>query len=174
MPGSSISNDAALVRAFRFDVALQLSPGSVGQASADANATALGDGSFQECSGLQIDLEVQDFNEGGRNDGVVRRVGRARYSPLVLKRGMFHAPGGRADSAIWAWLQAVADGSYPVRRYDGVVTVWSPNHAAIVAEWTFDRSLPLRVVGPTLNAVTGEVAIEELHLAHEGLRLATR
>jgi len=29
----------------------------------------------------------------------------------------------------------------------------------------------MKVSGPQLNAKTGEVAIEELHIAHEGLRL---
>jgi phage tail-like protein len=40
-----------------------------------------------------------------------------------------------------------------------------------VARWTFLRALPSKVSGPALNAKTGEIAIEELHLVHEGLRL---
>ena len=35
----------------------------------------------------------------------------------------------------------------------------------------FDRGLPSKVTGPALNAKTGEIAIEELHIVHEGLRL---
>jgi hypothetical protein len=31
--------------------------------------------------------------------------------------------------------------------------------------------LPQKIRGPELNAKTGEVAIEELHIVHEGLRL---
>jgi len=42
---------------------------------------------------------------------------------------------------------------------------------APVAIWHFDRGLPAKVVGPQLNGKTGEIAIEELHIAHEGLRL---
>jgi hypothetical protein len=33
--------------------------------------------------------------------------------------------------------------------------------------------LPVKVSGPSLNAKTGEVAIEELDIAHEGLRLGS-
>src|SRR6185295_1376582 len=51
---------------------------------------ALADGSFQECSGLEVEMDVQEYLEGGRNDGVIRRVGRAKYQNLVLKRGMFY------------------------------------------------------------------------------------
>ena len=41
----------------------------------------------------------------------------------------------------------------------------------VVARWLFERGLPAKVTGPQLNAKTGEIAIEELHIAHEGLRL---
>jgi hypothetical protein len=33
------------------------------------------------------------------------------------------------------------------------------------------RGLPQKLQGPSLNAKTGDVAMEELHIAHEGLRL---
>ena len=36
------------------------------------------------------------------------------------------------------------------------------------ATWTFERGLPVKLRGPELNAKTGEVAIEELSIAHEG------
>jgi len=59
----------------------------------------------------------------------------------------------------------------PLRRYDGVVEVHDET-GRVVAKWTFDRGLPAKIVGPQLNARTGEVAVEELQIAHEGLRLA--
>ena len=61
-------------------------------------------------------------------------------------------------------------GVRPIRRYDGTVEVLGEAEA-VVATWTFTRGLPAKLVGPQLNAKTGEVAIEELHIAHEGLRL---
>ena len=42
-------------------------------------------------------MDVKDLDVGGRNAGVVRRIGRAKYSPLVCKRGMFGPAGGDAD-----------------------------------------------------------------------------
>ena len=43
----------------------------------------------------------------------------------------------------------------------------------VVATWTFERALPSRISGPALNAKTGDVAIEELTIAHQGLKLVT-
>ncbi len=85
----------------------------------------LGDGAFQECSGLEVEMDVQEYQEGGRNDGVIRRVGRAKYSPVVLKRGMFFSAGGEVNRDLWGWIQGVVAGRRPVARYDGVIQVMS-------------------------------------------------
>jgi phage tail-like protein len=166
----------ALLRTFRFRVKLFQSPtapeGSTGTPLPDASQTGarLGDGAFQECSGLDVEMDVQEYLEGGRNDGVIRRVGRAKYQNLVLKRGMFFGQGQPVNADLWQWLQGIVSGRRPVVRYDGVIEVMDTGEDAL-ATWMFERGLPAKVAGPQLNARTGEVAIEELHIAHEGLKL---
>jgi phage tail-like protein len=127
------------------------------------------DGAFQECTGLEVDVDVQELLEGGRNDGVIRRVGRAKYQNIVLKRGMFHDE-SRVDAELWDWVQGVVSGTRPITRYDGLVEVMSVDDT-VVARWAFERGIPAKITGPQLNAKTGEIAIEELHIAHEGLQL---
>jgi len=156
-----------LLQTFRFQVTLTLDP-----PPADSGSNLLGDGTFAECSGLDLESEVKDILEGGRNNAVGRRVGRVRLTPIVLKRGIFvGATTGTADNAMWQWITGIVNGTLPVSRCDGHVQVWNTARTAFVAEWVFDRGLPTKVAGPTLNAKTGEVAIEELHLVHEGLRM---
>lgn len=157
-----------LIQAFRFIVTLTRSP-----APAPSNAPAeLGDGLFAECSGLELEADVRELLEGGRNNGVIRRVGRVKLVPIVLKRGMFVAsPGGYANTQIWDWLTGMVNGGLPIPRYDGMVQVLAPGGKRQVARWTFIRALPSKVTGPSLNGRTGEIAIEELHLVHEGLKL---
>ena len=172
---SSAPATIELARAFNFRVELfQSRPADEGdpdRAAAAQTGTRLGDGGFQECTGLEIELDVQELQEGGRNDGVIRRIGRAKYQPIVLKRGMFSpATGDRATPELWLWLQRVASGEHVV-RFDGTIDVLDAAGDKIVARWTFVRGLPAKVSGPQLNARTGEVAIEELHIAHEGLTL---
>jgi len=165
-----------LLRAFRFQVKLLQS--AFGEEGNEADATSsvrlagspLADGAFQECTGLDVELDVQELTEGGRNDGVIRRVGRGKYSPLVLKRGMFYGDDNAVNSDLWTWFQDVVSGVRPVRRYDGIVEVMSVGDD-VAARWLFERGLPQRITGPQLNARTGEIAIEELHIVHEGLRL---
>jgi phage tail-like protein len=139
--------------------------------ASDKSPRSLGDGGFQECSGLDVEMDVQELIEGGRNDGTVRLVGRGKYGNIVLKRGMLFPTGGKVYSELWNWLQSILAGVRPVARYNGVIDVLSADSKDIVATWTFDRGLPSKIAGPQLNAKTGEIAIEELTIAHEGLRL---
>ena len=151
-----------LLTTFRFEVRFDRVAG--------AGPQSLGDGGFQEVSGLDVEMDVVELEEGGRNDGVTRRVGRAKFQPLVCKRGMLGSSGGDAEPELWQWFQDVVSGVRPVRRYDGSVQV-KDQSGSTMAVWRFRRAVPAKIVGPTLNAKTGDVAIEELHLAHEGLTL---
>jgi phage tail-like protein len=152
-----------LASTFNFRVTLSRTDGGAPQ--------KLGNGGFQECSGLDIEMDVQELQEGGRNNGVVRRVGRGKYSPIVLKRGMLFPDGGPVYNELWNWMQGVLDGVRPVARFNGVIEMLAANRARTVATWTFDRGLPQKIAGPQFNAKTGEIAIEELTIMHEGLRL---
>lgn len=167
--------EVELVQAFRFAVTLTASA-----APRPAAVAQLSNGKFAECSGLELEADVREYLEGGRNDGVVRRVGRVKLVPIVLKRGMFvGSPGGYADTQLWDWLTGMVRGVLPIPRYNGMVQVLAPKvqmpapnkSSREVARWTFTRGLPSKVTGPSLNAKTGEIAIEELHIVHEGLQL---
>lgn len=170
--------DGLLLPTFRFEVKLRRSPQieSGSNLSVSPNASTSGDllcaGGFQECSGLEVEMDVQEYKEGGRNDGIIRRVGRAKYSNIILKRGLFHGKDNQLADELWRWLQGVISGQRPVARYDGAVEVKNRS-GETVATWIFDRGLPAKISGPQLNAKTGEIAIEEIHIAHEGLRLET-
>ncbi|MFV0259217.1 MAG: phage tail protein [Acidimicrobiales bacterium] len=178
-----MTDERVLLSAFRFRIELTRStsrsdgrpaetgPGSPASGDADGDDSRLGDGGFQECQGLEIELRVDAFEEGGRNDRVVQRMGRATFPPLVLKRGMLRPVGGPADRALWIWIQDVVTGVRPVRRYDGTVEVLDRTGEQVVARWSFARGLPAKLVGPQLDGRTGEIAMEELHIAHEGLRM---
>jgi phage tail-like protein len=161
--------EVELVQAFRFALTLTASP-----VHRVAPVAQLTNGKFAECTGLELEADVREYLEGGRNDGVVRRVGRVKLVPIVLKRGMFvGSPGGYADTQLWDWLTGMVQGQLPIPRYDGMVQVLAPTKRSRreVARWMFTRGLPSKVTGPSLNAKTGEIAIEELHIVHEGLRL---
>jgi phage tail-like protein len=171
-----------LLNNFNFEVKLFKSAVIEAGSDKDLNIVAsvkeaIGDGGFQECSGLEIEMDVQQIQEGGRNNGVIQQVGRAKYQNLVLKRGMFYNSSDTLTSDLWKWMQDVISGTRPVTRYDGLIKVFGHRESSskappVVATWIFERALPVKISGPQLNAKSGDVAIEELHLAHEGLKMS--
>lgn len=155
-------SDVLLLTTFRFAVSFDRVAGDGPQ--------SLGDGGFQEVTGLEVEMDVADLEEGGRNDAIVRRIGRAKFQALVCKRGMFGPAGGDAEPELWQWFQDIVAGVRPVRRYDGSVRV-QDQAGSTMAVWRFSRAVPSKIVGPQLDAKSGQVAVEELHLSHEGLHL---
>ena len=158
------ADQLALLRAFRFRVALTMrtKPPNDGRELCAAG--------FQECSGLEIESDVQEYLEGGSNDAVVKRIGRAKYPNIVLKRGMMYSKDGQLTRDLWSWIQSIVSGVRPVVRCDGVIDVMSVGDT-VVASWGFSHVLPAKLRGPELIAKSGEIAIVELHIAHQGLRL---
>ena len=68
-------------------------------------------GGFSEVSGLQVEVEVEEYREGGVNGFIHKRAGPARYSSnVVLKRGMTD------NKVLWNWYWDVVQGK--IERVD--------------------------------------------------------
>jgi phage tail-like protein len=145
-----------LISAFRFTVSFR-------QAGASGAPIDVCSGAFAECTGLEATMEPKLIKVGGLNYGGLQRAGTVSFATVVLKRGM------TSTRHLYEWFQMVAGGQYHQRR-NAEVAMQDPAGNAIVT-WGLDNCLPVKFRCADLNAKTGEVAIEELHLAHEGLRL---
>ncbi len=149
--------------AFDSGDALVAAGGLAGAAASPANAIG-----FAEVRGLDSEIEIEEYREGGRNIGPHHLPRWGRYPRLVLRRGV-------TDSTfLWDWWADVITHSYTLEvtkappRRNGVILLQGRGRAA-VAGWFFANALPERLIGPALDARGGEIAIETLELAHEGL-----
>lgn len=119
---------------------------------------------FHEATGLEAEIEVYEYREGGLNDFVHKLPGSVRYpSNLVLKRGI-------ADTeALWSWCERSLDGieGRVARRTVDIVLLDAAREER--RRWTFRGAYPVKWTGPELRAGTAEVALESLELAHRGL-----
>ena len=116
---------------------------------------------FSEASGLQAEIEVQEYREGGVNGYMHKRAGPARYpSNLTLKKGI-------TDSTeLWAWYCQVLQGTIQRKSLDVVLM---DSAGTEQRRWTFQKAYPVKWAGPDLKAQSSEMAIESMELAHEGL-----
>lgn len=131
-------------------------------------------GAFSEVSGLNADIEIETYQEGGLNTKPHKFFKNAKYNNLSLKHGVTF------NTAMWDWYHQVVNGKQKVRKSGMVVLLdrGGPNLLGAglpgldklpVAAWIFDNGLPERLQGPSLNAKSNEIAIETLEISHEGL-----
>lgn len=118
-------------------------------------------GAFSECSGLEVTMEPKAIKEGGRNWGSAQRMGAISFGTVVLKRGL------TTTADLWAWFSLVGEGAY-AQRLNVTITQFDQSGKGAFS-WTLLKAMPIKFKAPDLNASNNEVAIEELHLVHEGL-----
>jgi phage tail-like protein len=125
------------------------------------DAGALVGGSFAECDGLEMTMEVKTIREGGGNDRQIRLNGPVSYGTLTLKRGM------TSSFDLWKrFRDSVAD---PGLRADVEVVLLATDGATERARFALTRCVPTKMKAPALNAKDGQIAIEEMQVAYETL-----
>jgi phage tail-like protein len=123
------------------------------------------EGHFTEVTGLGVQVERISYREGG-NNSIVRAIpGRVTYLPVTLRYGL------TASQELWDWLLTAVEGRVS-RRNVSVVMLDSTGSTEVV-RWNLINAWPQEWYGAPLNAMSQELAIETLVLAHEGLQRET-
>jgi len=122
-------------------------------------------GGFSDVSGLGLDVSYSEYRNGNEKVNTVRKIPNThKNDDITLKRGLV----GSDD--LFAWLKGVRDGTADPRTV--TITLLDEARQA-VATFTLKRAQPKKWSGPTLAAKGGgEVAMEEMHLVHEGIEYA--
>ncbi len=115
---------------------------------------------FQECSGFDSTIDVIEHREGGENITPRKLPGMAKYSNIILKRGITD------DKQLYDWHINAVKGK--LERRNGSILLLDRARQE-VARWDFVRAWPSKWTGPSLTAEGNDVAIETLELAHEGV-----
>ncbi|WP_274650183.1 phage tail protein [Paenibacillus humicola] len=118
-------------------------------------------GGFTEVSGLQTELEFEEYREGGVNGYVHRLPKASKFSPIVLKRGM------TSSSELWDWYAQAMAGTI-VRKSGAIILQHFSGDE--LCRWNFFEAYPVKWSGPELNAASSGVAIETVELVHNGLK----
>lgn len=123
-------------------------------------------GGFSEVTGVQGEVEVHDYREGGQNQYVHKFVGPTKYSTnLTLKHGMTDL------DFLWSWYNDVSqsiENGVPVERKNGSIFLLD-RHRIPAMWWNFEQAYPIKWTGPELNATSNTVAAESVELVHKGI-----
>lgn len=120
---------------------------------------------FSDCDGLEMSLEPKTIREGGNNRRQIHLAGPVSYASLTLKRGM------TSDFGLWRWFERVQQSRK--LRASGEVIVLSSDRTSEDVRFSVTGCLPTKLKAPSLNAKDGQIAIEEMEIAYETLKLKT-
>ena len=114
---------------------------------------------FTECTGLGSHIEVVEYREGADIASASRKLpGRVTYPDIVLKWGV------TTSRELYNWHLAVINGQ--LQRKNGSVVLLDAERNEVL-RWNFFDAWPSKWDGPTLNAMSNDVAIESLTITCE-------
>jgi phage tail-like protein len=120
-------------------------------------------GAFKECTGLGSSNEVVEYKASGeKGEYVIKKVpGRMTWNNITLRRGITDA------MDMWKWRKLIEEGKVDEARKNGSVVMFDTQNRE-VARWNFLNAWPSKLTGPSADAHTNSVAIEEMEITHEG------
>ena len=110
---------------------------------------------FTELSGLQVEMQTMDYEEGGTNSFVHRLPGRLKVGNITLKHGL------TKSNDFLKWCMHIERKNVTVVMYD---VAGKP-----VVRWHFNKAYAVKWTGPSFTADSTAMAIETVEIAHQGL-----
>lgn len=118
------------------------------------------DARFQEVSGLNTELSIEEVNEGGENRFSHRLPGRAKFPNLVLKRGYL------TDSQLIDWCRDAIE-NFDFMTTTVNITLLNEEHQPVSGTFSFIDAWPVKWSISGFNAKSNEIVVETLELAYK-------
>ncbi len=116
---------------------------------------------FTECTLPNLEIELQEIQEGGQNEYVHALPVRRKSGRVTLSRVL------TGDATLLKWYKQILAGDLSDAAKT-IAIVMFDSTGKEVARWNFQRAIPVKWTGPTLKSDQGAIAIEKLELVvHE-------
>ena len=125
--------------------------------------------SFQEVSGLDIETDVMEYRHGdSKTFGTIKKPGLIKTTNIILKKGVC-----AADSPLMDYFNKLMldKANYAANRRQIDIRLMD-EAGAVIMTWTLINAFPAKLSGMDLESDSGEIAIEMLELAHEGMAIS--
>jgi phage tail-like protein len=118
---------------------------------------------FSEVGGLSGDGDIIEYREGSDVPLTVRKItGLHKWANVTLRRGITRS------RALWMWRLNILNGVND--RRNGAIVLLDEQRNRVM-EWRFANGWISKYDAGTLNAKGNEVALENVEICHEGLRV---
>jgi len=117
------------------------------------------DCNFQEVSGLNVSLGIEEIKEGGENKFIHRIPTPPKYENLILKRGMFQMK----DSELIRWAQnGIATFSFDPRD----INIFLLDETGVsLAAWNIKNAYAVGIKVSNFKSMENAIVVESLELA---------
>lgn len=119
--------------------------------------------SFQDVSGISMEMQMEEIVEGGTNGYSQKLPTRAIYSPLVLRRGM------AVNSKVSEWITDAIE-NFNISPITIVVALLNENSEPLIA-YRFLNAYPVKWSVSNFNAETSSIVIESLELYYQYFKI---
>ena len=123
---------------------------------------------FQEVSGLGMEITVAEYRAGNdKRNGPLKVTGTHKVPDVTLKRGVI----GAED--LYEWIGQIQKGMQEDAHRPVEIHLLSEDRETTVVTWALSNAKPIKYTGPALKGKGTDVAIEELVLACEDIKMVT-
>jgi len=112
---------------------------------------------FQEVSGLEAEMEMESFTEGGQNRFTWQLPKRTRYSDITLKRGLF------IKSPLITWCRDALE-NFVFAPANVTISLLNEQHAPIMS-WYVVNAIPKRWTVSGFNAEENSIVVQSITLS---------
>ncbi|HAX16790.1 MAG TPA: glycerol acyltransferase [Leeuwenhoekiella sp.] len=116
------------------------------------------DHQFQSVSGLSVDIEMEEYAEGGENRFKHKLPVRTKFPNLVLKRGLV------SDSKLIKWCKDAVE-NFDFSPTDVTIKLLNNEHEPLVT-WNVVHAYPVKWSVSDFNAEQNSIAVETIELAY--------
>ena len=121
-------------------------------------------GGFSECTGLQVETEIEEHREGGLNEYSHKLPKGSKYGTISLKRGFINS------DELWTWNQNVVDGVKDQRKDLSIIL--TDRQGKDICRWNVRKALPVKWNSSEFKADANTFLVETLELVHHGFTKA--
>jgi phage tail-like protein len=116
------------------------------------------DSRFQEVSGLEAEMEMESFTEGGQNRFTWQLPKRTRYSDITLKRGLF------IGSPLITWCRNALE-NFSFLPANVHISLLNEQHTPVMT-WYVISAIPKKWSVSGFNAQDNSIVVESVTLSY--------
>ncbi|MBU3895426.1 phage tail protein [Serratia rubidaea] len=117
---------------------------------------------FSGVSGLDQSVQLVKYQDGAGN--LFQMPGQMEPLTITLKRGVVPK-----QSQLYDWINAISFNR--VEKKDLTISLTNESGSELLVTWNVMNAFPTKWTGPSFDATSNEVAIEEISLAADRLTL---